>query len=617
MTRIFISYRRDDEVFARRLATSLSDAGADVWIDVDDIPAGMKWSTAIQQGLKLCDVLIVLITPESMASGNVEDEWQYFLDEGKPVIPVLLREAEVHFQLRRIQYVDFESQPYDVAFAQLHGELRRRGAALDPLTPDDAGVAQAGAQSKRGWRRAGWLTVAVALLLIGVLAIGYLVWPDDDDTGAKVTPSVEVDANATNTATPTVTPTPWPTMPPMPTPIPQDIESPITLVDSFLAPGRSAEGITWDGTNLWVSTGESRIFKLDTAGKTLGSYSAPDPAPGGMAWDGEYLWVYTGNMNQVYQFEIDGVETQPVDSFGVPTQVSGGAITNDLAWDAGQHVLWYANQYNLFQMTTSGEINKTVAHPQNITGLEWDGRYLWAVHNESFNAVLDVLDTNGDVLSSFNLPVYAVYGLAFGEDSTLWVTGQRSFTESEHYVFELDASAVQAMIETENPESWQAEVFTLYETALLLRDSVASLTPQPPAQAQDGMRYLVGDVGLITGDYDAVLSPKEITLVDADGQVYAPVGLETIASGYLVGDLSGTFVLHTREPPRVELSYEVFVANDYGTQTFRSNGYLLTGDDHWPDVRLVWEVPDDVDVVSLALPGMSVTELPEIYPLYP
>jgi hypothetical protein len=38
-TRIFISYSRHDEDFARRLATSLSDMGADVWIDVEDIPA--------------------------------------------------------------------------------------------------------------------------------------------------------------------------------------------------------------------------------------------------------------------------------------------------------------------------------------------------------------------------------------------------------------------------------------------------------------------------------------------------------------------------------------------------------------------------------------------------
>jgi hypothetical protein len=49
MARIFISYSRVDEAFARQLAKTLSEYGADVWIDVEDIPAGMKWSSAIQQ----------------------------------------------------------------------------------------------------------------------------------------------------------------------------------------------------------------------------------------------------------------------------------------------------------------------------------------------------------------------------------------------------------------------------------------------------------------------------------------------------------------------------------------------------------------------------------------
>ncbi|MBZ0299904.1 MAG: toll/interleukin-1 receptor domain-containing protein [Anaerolineae bacterium] len=40
MARIFISYSRTDEDFARHLAEALSNMGADVWIDIEDIPAG-------------------------------------------------------------------------------------------------------------------------------------------------------------------------------------------------------------------------------------------------------------------------------------------------------------------------------------------------------------------------------------------------------------------------------------------------------------------------------------------------------------------------------------------------------------------------------------------------
>ncbi|MCU0465762.1 MAG: TIR domain-containing protein [Anaerolineae bacterium] len=127
MPRIFISYSRADEPFATRLAGALSNAGADVWIDVEDIPAGMKWSSAIQEGLDTSDAMLVVVSPDSMASRNVEDEWQYFLDNRRTILTVLYRPTKLHYQLHRIQYVDFYSPVFEVAFPKLLGELARAG----------------------------------------------------------------------------------------------------------------------------------------------------------------------------------------------------------------------------------------------------------------------------------------------------------------------------------------------------------------------------------------------------------------------------------------------------------------------------------------------------------
>lgn len=135
MSGIFISYSRKDAEFARRLATSLEQMGTDVWIDVDDIPSGLKWSTAIQQGLDNAEIMLVVLSPDSMASTNVEDEWQYFIDSKKPIIPILLREAKIHFQLNRIQWVDFLHKPYERALNDLHQELSQKG--LDIRKPAD------------------------------------------------------------------------------------------------------------------------------------------------------------------------------------------------------------------------------------------------------------------------------------------------------------------------------------------------------------------------------------------------------------------------------------------------------------------------------------------------
>jgi hypothetical protein len=131
MPKLFISYSRTDEVFARQLATSLSGMGADIWIDIRDIPAGLKWSSAIQEGLDRCDAMILIISPSSMASQNVEDEWQHYRDKGKVIVPVMIQPAQLHYQLGRLQYISFHTQPYNVALTQLHGELYRKGIVLN------------------------------------------------------------------------------------------------------------------------------------------------------------------------------------------------------------------------------------------------------------------------------------------------------------------------------------------------------------------------------------------------------------------------------------------------------------------------------------------------------
>jgi hypothetical protein len=212
MARVFISYSRKDEEFVRRLATDLDGFDADVWIDVEDIRSGDDWSDSIQQALDDCQVMILVISPDSMASSNVADEWKYFRDEGKPVIPVLLEPARVHFQLRRIQYVDFHSQDYDTAFGQLHSELRRKGIALTPLSDADALVDIPPQDPLPPIREQlvdrlsdipshYWVIGAVGLVLmvVGIILAGSGIigsGGDDDDTSPP------------STATPTITPTP-------------------------------------------------------------------------------------------------------------------------------------------------------------------------------------------------------------------------------------------------------------------------------------------------------------------------------------------------------------------------------------------------------------------------
>ncbi|MBE2268943.1 MAG: TIR domain-containing protein [Anaerolinea sp.] len=208
MANIFISYSRKDEAFARRLATALSLLGADVWIDLEDIPVGVKWSTAIQQGLNESEVMIVIISPDSMASTNVEDEWQYYLDQRKVVVPVLLRPANIHFQLNRFQWINFNNRDFNIAFEELHRELSERGFTFSH-TPDDVKKQTAtmlAASNVRVIRRPDQrtlITTAVVVVIAAVILIGGLALLNTRNQTAAIVPS----DTPSKTFTPSHTPT--------------------------------------------------------------------------------------------------------------------------------------------------------------------------------------------------------------------------------------------------------------------------------------------------------------------------------------------------------------------------------------------------------------------------
>jgi hypothetical protein len=132
MSRIFISYSRHDEKFARKLTRSLVEMGADVWLDVLAIPAGVNWSEAIQDGLDKSTLMLLIISPDAMASHNVGEEWQFYRDQDKPIIPILYKNARMHYQLNRLQWINFQLLPFDVALRELYEALQRHEFLLSP-----------------------------------------------------------------------------------------------------------------------------------------------------------------------------------------------------------------------------------------------------------------------------------------------------------------------------------------------------------------------------------------------------------------------------------------------------------------------------------------------------
>src|SRR5512140_1413649 len=104
---VFICYARVDKEFAAHLVEDLSDYEIKLWMDVRSIPHGAAGDTEVQKGLDSSDEMLVLLSPAAAASQNVADEWSYFIDKNKPIVPLLVAPCEVPFRLSRRQRVDF------------------------------------------------------------------------------------------------------------------------------------------------------------------------------------------------------------------------------------------------------------------------------------------------------------------------------------------------------------------------------------------------------------------------------------------------------------------------------------------------------------------------------
>ncbi|MFN8530637.1 MAG: TIR domain-containing protein [Anaerolineae bacterium] len=118
----FVSYARADADVARKLVKDLHKHKVHAWIDIHDIRAGKSWARQIGEALDRCKLMILLLSPAAIKSGHVDDEWNYYLDKGKPILPVLVQPCEVPYRLHKLQYVDFTTNGGDLT--QLVGNLR-------------------------------------------------------------------------------------------------------------------------------------------------------------------------------------------------------------------------------------------------------------------------------------------------------------------------------------------------------------------------------------------------------------------------------------------------------------------------------------------------------------
>ncbi|UCD19921.1 MAG: T9SS type A sorting domain-containing protein [candidate division WOR-3 bacterium] len=196
------------------------------------------------------------------------------------------------------------------------------------------------------------------------------------------------------------------------------------VVYQFPGPSINVDGMTWDGTNLWIaSDGLDSIYKIDTLGNIISSFQAPNTTATGLCWDGQNLWCADGGTIRIYKLDpVTGAILDSIPGPGTAVSCEGLAWMNDTLWNTNwnNNTLWWLDP-------TNGTIwGQFPAPGTGSTGLAWDSHdnVLWN-SDQLTDFIYKIDPATGTVITSFPCPDAEVQDLAF-DGTYLWTCGWTS-----------------------------------------------------------------------------------------------------------------------------------------------------------------------------------------------
>lgn len=116
---VFLSHSSVDAALARRLTVDLIDLGADVWLDQLKLGVGERFVDGLEVAVDQTDLMLVLVSEQSLASGWVEFEWRRLGVAGGNVVPVRIVDCRMPDELASQAYVDLAGGAYWNGVAQI------------------------------------------------------------------------------------------------------------------------------------------------------------------------------------------------------------------------------------------------------------------------------------------------------------------------------------------------------------------------------------------------------------------------------------------------------------------------------------------------------------------
>lgn len=178
MARIFLSYAREDDAWAERIAAALEDAGHRVWWD-REISAGSSFSNEIDDALSNSELIVVLWSKNSIKSDWVRDEAAIGRDSGR-LLPALIGTVDPPLGFRQYQAVTLTARGRRPVEPLIKAIGRKLGPQGEP-TPLRIATRALPFQPSR-------LAMAIIALVILVAAAGGTWWftRSDGDAGLSI-----------------------------------------------------------------------------------------------------------------------------------------------------------------------------------------------------------------------------------------------------------------------------------------------------------------------------------------------------------------------------------------------------------------------------------------------
>ena len=129
--KVFISHVSKDRALAKYLADELNQGGFEVWRAEEQILPGENWALKIGHALEESDAMVVLVSPDSVASPSVRNEINYALGASNyagRVIPVVVRPTkEMPWFLRTLKPLRLGKDRVKVSKSIIDGLQRSQG----------------------------------------------------------------------------------------------------------------------------------------------------------------------------------------------------------------------------------------------------------------------------------------------------------------------------------------------------------------------------------------------------------------------------------------------------------------------------------------------------------